>query len=85
MRDTLVLGTDHKMVRKKCIAEGNGLTFQKARDIAHTEEATQEQLIAMNLKPPAQQVDGSFHDHGRYICTNMTREKSLKKIQKNKV
>lgn len=29
-------------------------------------------------------IYGSFHDHGRYICTNMTREKSLKKIQKIK-
>ena len=52
MRDTLVFGTDHEVVRKKCITKGNGLTFEKARDIARTEEATQAQLRAMDAPVP---------------------------------
>ena len=47
MRDALVFGVDSEVVRKKCIAEGNALTFQKAREIARTEEATRMQLEAM--------------------------------------
>ena len=42
MRDTLAFGTDHETVRKKCIAEGDGLTFKEAGDFARTEEATSE-------------------------------------------
>ena len=38
-RDALVFGIDSDTVRKKCIAEGNNLTLQKAREIARTEEA----------------------------------------------
>ena len=30
MRDTLVFGTDHENIRKKCITKGNDLTFEKA-------------------------------------------------------
>ena len=57
MRDALVFGVDSEVVRTKCIAEGNALTFQKAREIARTEEATQMQLEAMagllwDLKSP---------------------------------
>ena len=48
MWDILVFGTDHKAVRKKYITKGKGLTFEKAQDIAHTEEATQAQLMAMD-------------------------------------
>ena len=47
MRDALVFGVDSEIVRKKCIAEENALTFQKAREIARTEEATRMQLEAM--------------------------------------
>ena len=57
MRDTLVFGTDHEAVRKKCITKGNDLTFEKARDIARTEEATQAQLRAMDAPAPPTQVD----------------------------
>lgn len=57
MRDTLVFGTDHEVVRKKYITKGNELTFEKARDIAHTEEATQAQLRVMNTPVPPIQVD----------------------------
>ena len=38
---------DSDIVRKKCIAEGNQLTLQKAREIARTEEATKMQLEAV--------------------------------------
>ena len=47
LRDALVFGVDSDIVRKKCIAEGNKLTLQKAREIARTEEATKMQLEAM--------------------------------------
>lgn len=57
MRDTLVFGTDHEAVRKKCITKGNDLTYEKARDIARTEEATQAQLRAMDASVPPTQVD----------------------------
>lgn len=57
MRDTLVLGTDHKAVCTKCIMKGNDLTFEKAQDIARTEEATQAQLRAMEAPVPPMQVD----------------------------
>ena len=30
---TLVFGTDHDILHKKCIIEGNQLTFQKAKEI----------------------------------------------------
>ena len=43
LRDALVFGVDSDTVRKKCIAEGNKLTLQKAREIARTEEATKMQ------------------------------------------
>ena len=56
-RNTLVFGTDHEAIRKKCITKGNDLTFEKARDIAGTEEATQAQLRAMNAPVPPTQVD----------------------------
>ena len=29
MRDPLVFGTEHEVVRKKCITKGNELTFEK--------------------------------------------------------
>ena len=47
LRDALVCGVDSDTVRKKCIAEGNKLTPQKAREIARKEEATKMQLAAM--------------------------------------
>ena len=47
LRDALVFGVDSDTVRKKCIAEGNKLTLQKAREIARKEEATKMQLEAM--------------------------------------
>ena len=47
MRDSLVFGAESDAVRKKCIAEGNSLTFKKAREIARTEEATRLQMKAM--------------------------------------
>lgn len=47
MRDALVFGVDSDTVRKKCIAEGNKLTFQEAHEIAGTEKATKRQLQAM--------------------------------------
>ena len=34
MRDSLVFRAESDAVRKKCIAEGNSLTFKKAREIA---------------------------------------------------
>ena len=46
LRDALVFGVDSDIVRKKCIAEGNKLTLQKAREIARTEEANKMQLEA---------------------------------------
>ncbi|EDO33844.1 predicted protein [Nematostella vectensis] len=39
---------DSDAVRKKCIAEGNSLSFKRAREIAHTEEATRLQMNAMS-------------------------------------
>ena len=57
MRDTLAFGTDQEGIRKKCIPKGNDLTFEKARDIAGTEEATQAQLRAMDAPVPPSQVD----------------------------
>ena len=54
LRDALVFGVDSYTrktrtltVRKKCIAEGNKLTLQKAREIARKEKATKMQLAAM--------------------------------------
>lgn len=41
LRDALVFGVDSDTVRKKCIAEGNKLTLQIAREIVRTEEATE--------------------------------------------
>ena len=49
MRDTLLFGVDSEVVRKKCIAEGNTITSQKAGEIARTEEATRMQLEAMTV------------------------------------
>ena len=57
MRDTLVFGRDHEDIRKKCITKGSDLTFEKARDRARTEEATQVQLTAMGDPVPPTQVD----------------------------
>ena len=57
MRDTLVFGTDHENIRKKCITKGNDLTFEKAPDIAGTEEAIQARLRAMDAPVPPSQVD----------------------------
>jgi len=37
LSDALVFGVDEDIVRKKYIAEGNKLTLQKTREIAHTE------------------------------------------------
>lgn len=48
IRDTLIFGTDHEAVRKKCITKGNDLTFEKARDIACTEEAAHERPYTAN-------------------------------------
>ena len=45
--DALVFVVDSDTVRKKCIAEGNKVTLQKAREIARKEEATKIQLAAM--------------------------------------
>ena len=56
-RDALVFGVDSDLVRKKCIAEGNELTLKKAREIAHTEEATRLQLQAMNNDEKESQVN----------------------------
>ena len=64
MRDTLVFGTNSKEVRRKCIARANKLTFTKAKEIAHTEKATQMQLKAMSdsLSPSQlQQPDGEVN------------------------
>ena len=47
LHDALVFGVDSSVIRKKCIAEGNNLTYQKAREIARTEEATKMQLQVM--------------------------------------
>lgn len=47
LRDALVFGVDSSVIRKKCIAEGNNLTYRKAREIARTEEATKMQLQVM--------------------------------------
>ena len=49
MRDALLFGVDSEVVRKKCIAEENTITSQKAREIARTEEATRMQLEAMTV------------------------------------
>ena len=66
MRDTLVFGVDSEVVRKKCIAEGNELTFKKAKEIARTEEATKLQLKVM---AGSNQVDaikkGKSQDRGK--------------------
>ena len=47
MPDALVFGEDSQVIRKKCIAEGNKLTYQKAREIMCTEATTKMQLQAM--------------------------------------
>ena len=45
---TLVFGTDHEIVRTECITNTNDLTFEKARDVERTDEATQADLSAMD-------------------------------------
>lgn len=40
LRDALLFEVDSNIVGKICIAEGNKLTFQNAREIAHSQEAT---------------------------------------------
>ena len=47
LRDALVFGVDSDTVRNYCIAEGNKLTLQKAREIALAEEATKTQLAVI--------------------------------------
>lgn len=61
MRDTLVFGVDSDTVRRKCIAEGNGLTYEKAKQIARTEEATRMQIKFMNEPLIPNQVDALKH------------------------
>ena len=63
VRDTLVFGTDHETVKKKCIAEGNSLTLNKAREIARTEEATRQQLDVM--KTASSEVDAIKSQRGK--------------------
>ena len=65
MRDTLVFGTKSEIVRKKCITEGNNLTFAKAHEIARTEEATRLQLQAMENKPQGSHEVDSIKDHNQ--------------------
>ena len=57
MKVTIVFGTDHKVICKKCITKDNDLTFKKACDIAHTIEAIQAKLRAMDTPVPPTQVD----------------------------
>lgn len=68
MWDALVFGVDSDTVRKKCIAEGNELTFGKAREIARTEEATGRQLEMMTRDVPnPMQVDSLQKNRKRKI------------------
>ena len=61
----LVFGTKSEIVRKKCITEGNNLTFAKAHEIARTEEATRLQLQAMENEPQGSHNVDSIKDHNR--------------------
>lgn len=57
MQNEIIFGTDHEVVSKKCIMKGNNLSFEKAWDVARTEEVTQAQLRAMDAPVPPTQVD----------------------------
>ena len=50
LRDFLVLGMNSDRVRKDCFKEGNALTFNKAREMAKTEESADKQLRVMNTQ-----------------------------------
>ena len=56
-------------MRKKFIAEGNSLTFKKAREIARTEEATRLQMKAM----------GNPQDQSEVNSLQNTRDKRQRK------
>ena len=58
---------DYFTICKKYFTKGNDLTFQKARDIADTEEATQAQLRAMDAPVPPSQVDSLSEIHNECI------------------
>ena len=57
LKDALVFGVDSDIVRKKCIADGNDLILQKAREIAGTDEPTRLQLQAMTIEADTTQVN----------------------------
>ena len=54
--DTLMFSIDFNILRKKCIAEGNELTFKKAGEVIRTNKATSLQLQAMTSKADTIQV-----------------------------
>ena len=63
--DALVFGEDSEIVRKKCIAEGNKLTLQKAQEIARTKEVTKMQLEAMANHSQINRLDKKDFSKGR--------------------
>ena len=69
MRDSLVFGAESDAVRKKCTAEGNSLTFKKAREITLAEEATRLQMKAM----------GNPQDQSEVNSLQNTRDKRQRK------
>ena len=46
----LVLGMNTDCVRKECVKEGNTLTFNKARQMAKSEESADKQIQLMNTE-----------------------------------
>ena len=63
--DALVFGEDSEIVRKKCIAEGNKLTLQKAQEIARTKEVTKMQLEVMANHGQINRLDKKDFSKGR--------------------
>lgn len=54
--DTLMFSIDFNILRKKCIAEGNELTFKKAGEVIRSNKATSLQLQAMTSKADTTQA-----------------------------
>ncbi|KXJ08987.1 hypothetical protein AC249_AIPGENE17533 [Exaiptasia diaphana] len=47
LRDHFVFGINSSRVRKECLKEGNSLTFNRAKDLAKSEESAERQLKIM--------------------------------------
>lgn len=48
LRDYFVFGVNSSRVRKECLKEGNSLTFNRAKELAKTEESAESQLKIMS-------------------------------------